>query len=285
MKGKIVKLLGGFYYIYAKGNIYETRARGNFRYNQTKPVVGDDVEFKYEEDKLGYIEKVYPRKNILVRPTVANVDQVLIVIPTKDPVYNLNLVDKMISYYEGSVKILIAINKYDLDEEEAQKLMDIYIKAGFQTFMLSYKFEFTFKLLKEYLEGKTTALCGVSAAGKSTIASYILQKEVVVGGISEKTKRGKHTTRHTELFFGDNETYLFDTPGFSSLELDLEKDDLHERFREFSIYESECKFSNCKHINEPKCAVKEAVENNKISDSRYENYLNIYNELKEKEKY
>lgn len=285
MKGKIVKLLGGFYYIYAKGNIYETRARGNFRHNQTKPVVGDDVEFKYEEDKLGYIEKVYPRKNILVRPTVANVDQVLIVIPTKDPVYNLNLVDKMIAHYEGSVKILIAINKYDLDEEEAQKLMDIYIKAGFQTFMLSYKFEFTFKLLKEYLEGKTTALCGVSAAGKSTIASYILQKEVVVGGISEKTKRGKHTTRHTELFFGDNETYLFDTPGFSSLELDLEKDDLHERFREFSIYESECKFSNCKHINEPKCAVKEAVENNKISDSRYENYLNIYNELKEKEKY
>lgn len=285
MKGKIVKLLGGFYYIYAKGNIYETRARGNFRHNQTKPVVGDDVEFKYEEDKLGYIEKVYPRKNILVRPTVANVDQVLIVIPTKDPVYNLNLVDKMIAHYEGSVKILIAINKYDLDEEEAQKLMDIYIKAGFQTFMLSYKFEFTFKLLKEYLEGKTTALCGVSAAGKSTIASYILQKEVVVGGISEKTKRGKHTTRHTELFFGDNETYLFDTPGFSSLELDLEKDDLHERFREYSIYESECKFSNCKHINEPKCAVKEAVENNKISDSRYENYLNIYNELKEKEKY
>ena len=285
MKGKIIKLLGGFYYIYANGNIYETRARGNFRHNQTKPVVGDDVEFKYEEDKLGYIEKVYPRKNILVRPTVANVDQVLIVIPVKDPVYNLNLVDKMIANYENEVEILIAVNKYDLDKKEAEKLMDIYRKAGFMTFLISYVYEFTFDLLKSYLNGKTTALCGVSAAGKSTIASHVLGREVRVGDISEKTKRGRHTTRHTEIFFGDNETYLFDTPGFSSLELGIDSDNLQEKFREFSRYRDRCKFSNCKHINEPECAVKEAVIVGEIPESRYINYVNIYNELKEKEKY
>ena len=285
MKGKIIKLLGGFYYIYANGNIYETRARGNFRHNQTKPVVGDDVEFKYEEDKLGYIEKVYPRKNILVRPTVANVDQVLIVIPVKDPVYNLNLVDKMIANYENEVEILIAVNKYDLDKKEAEKLMDIYRKAGFMTFLISYVYEFTFDLLKSYLNGKTTALCGVSAAGKSTIASHVLGREVRVGDISEKTKRGRHTTRHTEIFFGDNETYLFDTPGYSSLELGIDSDNLQEKFREFSRYRDRCKFSNCKHINEPECAVKEAVIVGEIPESRYNNYVNIYNELKEKEKY
>lgn len=285
MKGKIVKLTGGFYYVYSDGKVYETRARGNFRHNDTKPVVGDIVEFKYEEDKLGYIEKVYPRKNILTRPPVANVDQVLIVIPTKDPKYNLNLVDKMIASYEGEVDILIAINKYDLDKEEAEKVMSIYRKAGFKTFMISYVYDFTIDLLRGYLEGKTTALSGVSAAGKSTIASYILEKDVKVGEVSEKTKRGKHTTRHVELLFGDKETYLFDTPGFSSFDLRFDLDDLKSRFREFEKYEANCKFNNCMHLNEPSCAVKEAVENDEIEKTRYNNYLSMYNELKEKEKY
>ena len=285
MKGKIVKLTGGFYYIYTDQRIYETRARGNFRYSDIKPVVGDIVEFKYEEDKLGYIEEVYPRKNILKRPPVANVDQVLIVVPTKDPKYNLNLIDKMIAAYEGKVDILIAINKYDLDKEEAEKVMAIYRKAGFKTFMISYKFDFTIDLLRKYLENKTTALSGVSAAGKSTIASHILKKEIQVGDISEKTRRGRHTTRHTELLFGENETYLFDTPGFSSLDLDMKADDLKDRFREFKDFQNNCQFKDCKHINEPKCGIKDAVSEDEIPITRYNNYLSIYNELKEKEKY
>lgn len=285
MKGKIVKLTGGFYYIYTDQRIYETRARGNFRYSDIKPVVGDIVEFKYEEDKLGYIEEVYPRKNILKRPPVANVDQVLIVVPTKDPKYNLNLIDKMIAAYEGKVDILIAINKYDLDKEEAEKVMAIYRKAGFKTFMISYKFDFTIDLLRKYLENKTTALSGVSAAGKSTIASHILKKEIQVGDVSEKTRRGRHTTRHTELLFGENETYLFDTPGFSSLDLDMKADDLKDRFREFKDFQNNCQFKDCKHINEPKCGIKDAVSEDEIPITRYNNYLSIYNELKEKEKY
>lgn len=285
MRGKIVKLTGGFYYIYTDQRIYETRARGNFRHSDIKPVVGDIVEFKYEEDKLGYIEEVYPRKNILKRPPVANVDQVLIVVPTKDPKYNLNLIDKMIAAYEGKVDILIAINKYDLDKEEAEKVMAIYRKAGFKTFMISYKFDFTIDLLRKYLENKTTALSGVSAAGKSTIASHILKKEIQVGDISEKTRRGRHTTRHTELLFGENETYLFDTPGFSSLDLDMKADDLKDRFREFKEFQNNCQFKDCKHINEPKCGIKDAVSEDEIPITRYNNYLSIYNELKEKEKY
>src|SRR5699024_10051820 len=136
-----------------------------------------------------------------------------------------------------------------------------------------------------YLENKTTALSGVSAAGKSTIASHILKKEIQVGDISEKTRRGRHTTRHTELLFGENETYLFDTPGFSSLDLDMKADDLKDRFREFKEFQNNCQFKDCKHINEPKCGIKDAVSEDEIPITRYNNYLSIYNELKEKEKY
>lgn len=285
MEGKIVKLTGGFYYVYSDGKVYETRARGNFRHKDTKPVVGDIVEFKYEEDKLGYIEKVYPRTNILIRPSVANVDQVLIVIPIKDPKYNLNLVDRMIIAYENKVDIFIVINKYDLDESEAKKLMYLYKNAGFKTFMVSNKDEKSLESLREHVEGKTTALSGVSAAGKSTIASYILGREVLVGGISEKTRRGKHTTRHVELLFGENDTYLFDTPGFSSMDLSIDSDRLQEQFREFKNFRSNCRFNNCNHINEPHCAVKEAVESGEVEETRYKNYVSIFNDLKEKGKY
>lgn len=285
MKGKIIKLTGGFYYVDSESEVYETRARGNFRNNDIKPLVGDIVEFKYDENKLGYIEKVYPRKNKLLRPAVANVDQVLIVIPTKDPKYNLNLIDKMICFYENKVDILIAINKYDLDRDKAEELMEIYRKAGFKTFLISYKYTFTIDLLREYLKQKTTALCGVSAAGKSTIASNILKKDILIGDVSEKTKRGKHTTRHTEIFTGDNNTYIFDTPGFSSFDLDIDSEELQQFFREFKRNSGKCKFNNCKHINEPECNIKKMVENGLISKSRYDSYLEIYNELKEKERY
>ncbi|MDY2986231.1 MAG: ribosome small subunit-dependent GTPase A [Peptoniphilus sp.] len=282
MRGKIVKLTGGFYYVMRDEVVYETRARGLFRNEDKKPLVGDIVEFKMENN-LGYIEKIYPRKNILKRPKVANVDQVLVVIPTKDPVYNLNLVDKIIASYEEEVEILVAINKYDLDKSEGEYLFEIYRKAGFKTFLISYKYTFTIDLLREYLKGKTTALSGVSAAGKSTVISNILKKEVQVGNVSEKTKRGTHTTRHVEIISGDEDTYVFDTPGFSSFELDIKADDLKEYFREFEKNRGNCKFQDCCHINEPGCAIKKLVEKGEIPESRYKSYLQIYNELKEKE--
>lgn len=283
MIGKIIKLTGGFYYIKSKDQVFETRARGNFRHSKVYPLVGDDVEFKYEEKTLGYIEKVYPRKNMLTRPKVANVDLALVVIPVLDPKYNLVIIDKTIiqAEYQG-IDVAVVINKCDLDRESGEKLRDIYKSAGFETFMISDKDD-SIDSLKNFLKGKTVALCGVSGAGKSTITSRILDKDVEVGKVSDKTKRGKHTTRHTEILYNDN-IYIFDTPGFSSLSLNIDSDDLKNYFREFRTF-NDCKFNNCNHIKEPKCAVKEAVELKKITRERYENYLYIYNEIKNKGEY
>lgn len=283
MIGKIIKLTGGFYYIKSGDKVFETRARGNFRHTKVEPIVGDDVEFKYEEKTLGYIEKVYPRKNMLTRPKVSNVDLALIVIPVLDPKYNLVIIDKTIiqAEYQG-IDLAIIINKSDLDRSSAEELTKIYKNSGFKTFMISNKDD-NIDDLRDYLYGKTVALCGVSGAGKSTITSRILNKEVEVGRVSEKTKRGKHTTRHTEILYNDD-IYIFDTPGFSSLSLKIEADDLKNYFREFKKFNN-CKFNNCNHIKEPKCAVKDAVDRGEIEKSRYENYLYIYNELKEKGEY
>ncbi|MBM7550574.1 ribosome small subunit-dependent GTPase A [Peptoniphilus gorbachii] len=283
MIGKIIKLTGGFYYIKSGDKVFESRARGNFRHTKVEPIVGDDVEFKYEEKTLGYIEKVYPRKNMLTRPKVSNVDLALIVIPVLDPKYNLVIIDKTIiqAEYQG-IDLAIIINKSDLDRSSAEELTKIYKNSGFKTFMISNKDD-NIEDLRDYLHGKTVALCGVSGAGKSTITSRILNKEVEVGRVSEKTKRGKHTTRHTEILYNDD-IYIFDTPGFSSLSLKIEADDLKNYFREFKKFNN-CKFNNCNHIKEPKCAVKDAVGRGEIEKSRYENYLYIYNELKEKGEY
>ena len=283
MIGKIIKLTGGFYYIKSGDKVFETRARGNFRHTKVEPIVGDDVEFKYEEKTLGYIEKVYPRKNMLTRPKVSNVDLALIVIPVLDPKYNLVIIDKTIiqAEYQG-IDLAIIINKSDLDRSSAEELTKIYKNSEFKTFMISNKDD-NIEDLRDYLHGKTVALCGVSGAGKSTITSRILNKEVEVGRVSEKTKRGKHTTRHTEILYNDD-IYIFDTPGFSSLSLKIEADDLKNYFREFKKFNN-CKFNNCNHIKEPKCAVKDAVDRGEIEKSRYENYLYIYNELKEKGEY
>ena len=283
MRGKIIKLTGGFYYIKSGDVVLETRARGNFRHTKVEPIVGDDVEFKYEEKTLGYIEKVYPRKNMLTRPRVSNVDLALIVIPVLDPKYNLVIIDKTIiqAEHEG-IDLAIVINKSDLDEESAEELARIYKNSGFETFVISDKDD-NIESLRTYLHGKTVALCGVSGAGKSTITSRILNKEVEVGKVSEKTKRGKHTTRHTEILYNDD-IYIFDTPGFSSLSLKIDEEDLKNYFREFKNFNN-CKFNNCNHIKEPKCAVKDAVDRGQIEKSRYENYLYIFNELKEKGEY
>ncbi len=283
MIGKIIKLTGGFYYIKSGDEVFETRARGNFRHSKVEPIVGDDVEFKYEEKTLGYIEKVYPRKNMLTRPRVSNVDLALIVIPVLDPKYNLVIIDKTIiqAEHEG-IDLAIVINKSDLDEESAEELARIYKNSGFETFVISDKDD-NIESLRAYLHGKTVALCGVSGAGKSTITSRILNKEVEVGKVSQKTKRGKHTTRHTEILYNDD-IYIFDTPGFSSLTLKIDEEDLKNYFREFKNFNT-CKFNNCNHIKEPKCAVKDAVDRGQIEKSRYENYLYIFNELKEKGEY
>ena len=283
MIGKIIKLTGGFYYV-KDDKVYETRARGLFRHKDEKPVVGDIVDFEVEKEMLGYITNVHPRKNMLKRPPVANVDLALVIIPTKNPNPNIFLIDKVLAEYEKEdMTVKIVISKADLDKDYANELKNIYEKAGYETFIYSAITGEGKESIKNLLEGKTTALSGVSAAGKSTLISNILNINLETGTVSSKLNRGKHTTRHVEIFPGENNTFIFDTPGFSSYEVDVEAEDLKYYFREFNKYS--CKFNDCHHVNEPGCGVKAAVENGEVEDTRYESYIRLYEELKNRRKY
>lgn len=283
MIGKIIKLTGGFYYV-KDDKVYETRARGLFRHKDEKPVVGDIVDFEVEKEMLGYITNVHPRKNMLKRPPVANVDLALVIIPTKNPNPNIFLIDKVLAEYEKEdMTVKIVISKADLDKDYANELKNIYEKAGYETYIYSAITGEGKESIKNLLEGKTTALSGVSAAGKSTLISNILNINLETGTVSSKLNRGKHTTRHVEIFPGENNTFIFDTPGFSSYEVDVEAEDLKYYFREFNKYS--CKFNDCHHVNEPGCGVKAALENGEVEETRYESYLRLYEELKNRRKY
>ncbi|WP_276905987.1 ribosome small subunit-dependent GTPase A [Peptoniphilus duerdenii] len=283
MIGKIIKLTGGFYYV-KDDKVYETRARGLFRHKDEKPVVGDIVDFEVEKEMLGYITKVHPRKNMLKRPPVANVDLALVIIPTKNPNPNIFLIDKVLAEYEKEdMTVKIVISKADLDKDYANELKNIYEKAGYETYIYSAITGEGKESIKNLLEGKTTALSGVSAAGKSTLISNILNINLETGTVSSKLNRGKHTTRHVEIFPGENNTFIFDTPGFSSYEVDVEAEDLKYYFREFNKYS--CKFNDCHHVNEPGCGVKAALENGEVEETRYESYIRLYEELKNRRKY
>lgn len=286
-RGRITKLLGGFYYVTAEdGEVYETRARGIFRHQKRKPVVGDYVELLIDDgDRLNSVEEIFPRKNSLLRPPVANVDQILVFIPTANPKYNLFLVDKMLAYYEQkNVRVVPVVSKCDLDTDEASRLRKLYEACGYDVMALSEADKASVEALKEMLYDKTTVLSGVSGSGKTTFLNHILNLDLETGTVSEKTNRGKHTTRHTEIFTGENGIYLFDTPGFSSIEIDsIPSEDLDENFREFIPYMKDCKFQDCRHMKEPGCAVRDAYENGGIPSSRFENYTRFYEELREKE--
>lgn len=283
MIGKIIKLTGGFYYV-KDDKVYETRARGLFRHKDEKPVVGDVVDFEVEKEMLGYITKVHPRKNMLKRPPVANVDLALVIIPTKNPNPNIFLIDKVLAEYEKEdMTVKIVISKADLDKDYANELKNIYEKAGYETYIYSAITGEGKESIKNLLEGKTTALSGVSAAGKSTLISNILNINLETGTVSSKLNRGKHTTRHVEIFPGENNTFIFDTPGFSSYEVDVEAEDLKYYFREFNKYS--CKFNDCHHVNEPGCGVKAALEKGEVEETRYESYIRLYEELKNRRKY
>ncbi len=283
MIGKIIKLTGGFYYV-KDDKVYETRARGLFRHNDEKPVVGDIVDFEVEKEMLGYITNVHPRKNMLKRPPVANVDLALVIIPTKNPNPNIFLIDKVLAEYEREdMTVKIVISKADLDKDYAEELKHIYEKAGYETYIYSAITGEGKESIKNLLESKTTALSGVSAAGKSTLISNILNINLETGTVSSKLNRGKHTTRHVEIFPGENNTFIFDTPGFSSYEVDVEAEDLKYYFREFNKYS--CKFNDCHHVNEPGCGVKAALENGEVEETRYESYIRLYEELKNRRKY
>ena len=292
MQGKIIKGIAGFYYVHTEtGHVYECKAKGVFRKDKQKPLVGDNVELDIldEDKKLGHIAAILPRKNDLIRPAVANVDQALIIFAVSKPEPNFNLLDRFLILMEQKeLPCIICFNKQDLfSEEEKQELSEIYKKAGHTVLFSSALYEQGIEEIKELLEGKTTTVAGPSGVGKSSVINR-LQPDVQMetGEISEKIERGKHTTRHSEIIPVNECTYLVDTPGFSSLLLfDLEKEDLAQFYYEFAEYEPECKFIGCSHTHEPVCGVKKALEEGNISQTRYKNYCLLYEELAAKKKY
>ena len=292
MQGKIIKGIAGFYYVHTEnGHVYECKAKGVFRKDKQKPLVGDNVELDIldEDKKLGHIAVILPRKNDLIRPAVANVDQALIIFAVSKPEPNFNLLDRFLILMEQKeLPCIICFNKQDLfSEEEKQELSEIYKKAGHTVLFSSALYEQGIEEIKELLEGKTTTVAGPSGVGKSSVINR-LQPDVQMetGEISEKIERGKHTTRHSEIIPVNECTYLVDTPGFSSLLLfDLEKEDLAQFYYEFAEYEPECKFIGCSHTHEPVCGVKKALEEGNISQTRYKNYCLLYEELAAKKKY
>ena len=292
MKGKIIKGIAGFYYVHdGRSKIYECKAKGVFRNRNIKPLVGDDVEFMVLDEKegTGNIDAILPRKNKLIRPAVSNVDQAVVVFAVTEPLPNLNLLDRFLVMMERQeIPVIICFNKIDLSGgKEIEELRAIYGPAGYTLHFISTYEAAGLEKLHELIAGKTTVVAGPSGVGKSSITNFLQpEARMETGVVSEKIKRGKHTTRHSELFFVENGTYMMDTPGFSSMYIeDLEPNELKDYFPEFSEYEEECRFLGCIHVGEKVCGVKTAVADGKISRSRYDNYLLLYQELKDKRRY
>ena len=292
MQGKIIKGIAGFYYVHVvESGLYECKAKGIFRKDKMKPLVGDIVEIDIldETEKKGNITEIIERKNELIRPAVANIDQALVVFAVTKPKPHFNLLDRFLIMMESKgIPVVLCFNKKDIaTEPEIQELKDIYENCGYRiVFTSAVEVENT-EELKELLRGKTTAIAGPSGVGKSSLINIFQPNaNMETGSISEKIERGKHTTRHSELIWIEDNTYIMDTPGFSSLYTnEFEKEELKYYFTEFSEYEGQCRFLGCDHIHEPGCAVKQALDEGKIHPVRYANYLDMYNELKEKRRY
>ena len=293
MTGKIIKGIAGFYYVHDRqSRVYECKAKGIFRNRGIKPVVGDDVKFTVldEESKEGSIDEILPRKNVLIRPASANVDQALVVFAVTQPEPNFNLLDRFLIMMEAQeIPVTICFNKTDRDGEGIQEeFRNIYESAGYQVLLASTRSQSGLDEIHSFLQGKTTILAGPSGVGKSSLTNLLQpEAEMETGSISQKIQRGKHTTRHAELFCVEGDTYLMDTPGFSSMYLEeIEPEKLKYYFPEFEAFESECRFlADCVHVGEPVCGVKAALERGEIARSRYDNYVLLYQELKNRKKY
>lgn len=278
--GRIIKGIGGFYYVKTADNtVYECKARGIFRKESIKPAIGDFVDIEVAGDK-GSIEKIYPRTSYLIRPTVANIDTLVIVVAAAEPEPNILLIDKLLVNSENvGIKPVILINKTDV--KSGEELKEIYEKAGYPVVLTSATEKDVKEEILPYIKDKTSAFAGLSGVGKSTILNLITDTVQETGEISDRIKRGKHTTRHVELLELPEGGYVLDTPGFSSFELNaIKADELYKYFPEMRDLEDMCRFKGCVHINEPDCVVKDKVESGEIAKSRYESYVELFGELK-----
>lgn len=287
-----MKGIAGFYYVNVESmGLYECKAKGNFRNKKIKPLVGDNVEIDIidEDNKIGNITEIFGRKSELIRPAVANVDQAIVIFAAADPAPNFNLLDRFLVMMQNqNIDTIICFNKMDkVKIEDKENLESIYKDSGCKLKFLSVKFNEGLNEIKDILKNKTTVLAGPSGVGKSSFVNKLNpEAEMETGAISEKIKRGKHTTRHSELIYLGEETYLMDTPGFSSLALfDMEKEDLKNCYPEFDMFDEPCRFLGCVHVNEPDCIIKENVASGTINETRYLNYKLLYEELKNQKRY
>ena len=292
MLGKIVKGIGGFYYVAAAdGKIYETRARGLFRKEGIRPSVGDDCEIEIPdaESLSGSVVSILPRRSILYRPVVANADQAIVIFAVSKPEPHFGLIDR---YLTGmlwqEMPVILVLNKIDQDPEKGEEMADQYRRAGFTVLLTSAKKKEGIGELRASMEGKTSVLSGPSGVGKTSLLNALFpEKRMETGEISERIGRGKHTTRHSELMVVGKNTYICDTPGFSSVELpeDMDEDTLCYGFPEFTPFLGKCRFTSCRHMAEPDCVVKQAVEDGEIEKSRYASYCSMLEELKGRRRY
>lgn len=292
--GKITKGIAGFYYVYIPGKgMFECKAKGIFRKDNIKPLVGDDVSVQIlsTEKMTGNICEILPRKSSLIRPAVANIDQAMIVFALRKPDVNLNLLDRfLIQMEQQGLNTIICFNKADLEDEDgpgSQRLAEIYSRAGYQTLVISAREDESIDKVLELLQGKTTTVAGPSGVGKSTLINRLQTgTRMETGSISTKIERGRHTTRHSQLIPITENTYILDTPGFSSLSVfDMEKEELEAYYPEFQELVDGCKFTGCSHLHEPVCGVRTGLEAGTVSRERYENYKLLYQELAQKKKY
>jgi ribosome biogenesis GTPase len=282
MEGLVTRSLGGFYNVTCGGAVYESKPRGLFRKEKTVITVGDRVTFTPQENDLAVIEQLHPRKNLFVRPPISNLDRLFIVAAAADPAPDLFFVDKLsvIAHHAGVTPILV-INKCDL--ANADELRAIYEKAGFSVIMANGLTGEGTQAILDMAQDGISALAGFSGVGKSSLLSHLLPQKLETGEVSHKLGRGRHTTRHVELFPIGN-GFFADTPGFSSLELTeqstLRLPDLASAFPEFAPYLEDCRFTNCAHLKEKGCAVLEAVQQGRIAPSRHASYCQLYEQLK-----
>lgn len=287
MEGKIIKGIGGFYYIKTKDGIIECKARGKFRHKDMKPMVGDNVTIKVEKGK-GVIEDIHDRTSELIRPTVANITLAFVVFAIKSPDLNFDLLNRFLVLCESNnIEAIVCLNKMDLATDEEKEVIKHKINdIGYEVLFINAKKGEGIDMLRERMDGNVTVLCGPSGAGKSTLINTLTEKEhMETGNVSDKIGRGKHTTRHSELIDVAN-GFIVDTPGFSTLDVNfIEKEDLKYCFPDFEELNNSCKFRGCMHYKEPDCAIKNSVEQGKINKFRYEFYIRTLEEIIEGGKY
>lgn len=288
MRGIIVKGIAGFYYVKVENKVYQCKARGRFKKLGIVPTVGDFVEIQILDDGDGVVNEILPRRNSFLRPPIANVDCMIVVISAADPEPNFTILDKFLIMAEGNrTDVVICVNKVEIASTEILLKIDEIYKDIYPLVFVSCMEKTGFEKLELLLKDKKSALAGPSGVGKSTILNCLMPNEdIEVGEISRKTRRGKHTTRHVEIFETNFGAMLFDTPGFTSFEiLEAEEDQLHFYYPEMADFIINCKYDNCRHIKEPNCGVIAAVEEGLISKSRYKSYVEQITEIREKKKY